>query len=218
MRSRMDAVMVGVDTVISDNPQLTVRHVRGKNPLRVIVDTRLRTPKSVNILNAELSSGTIIATTESDPRVHLRYTRKGATIVVCDDYSPQKEEIRFAVAEFRKQAFFKLRYFDNEANLGFDGNLRRLIELAVGKFIMFMGDDDLFKTENVAPFIAFLKLNKECAYVLKTHLYIHGDGSVERQGNHMRTDWPEAQAATVPKGPPHQPGRAGSGGIGRLPA
>ena len=86
MRSRMDAVMVGVDTVISDNPQLTVRHVRGKNPLRVIVDTRLRTPKSVNILNAELSSGTIIATTESDPRVHLRYTRRGASILVCDDY------------------------------------------------------------------------------------------------------------------------------------
>ena len=86
MRARMDAVMVGVDTVIADNPQLTVRHVRGKNPLRVIVDTRLRTPESVGVLNDQLSSKTIIATTESNPRVHLRYLKQGVTIVVCEEY------------------------------------------------------------------------------------------------------------------------------------
>ena len=86
MRSRMDAVMVGVDTIIADNPQLTVRHVRGKNPLRVIVDTRLRTPESVNVLNGELSSRTIIATTEADPRVHFRYLKQGVTIMVCAEY------------------------------------------------------------------------------------------------------------------------------------
>jgi diaminohydroxyphosphoribosylaminopyrimidine deaminase / 5-amino-6-(5-phosphoribosylamino)uracil reductase len=84
MRSRMDAVMVGVDTVIADNPQLTVRHVRGKNPLRVIVDTRLRTPESVTMLNGQKTSGTIIATCESNPRVHLRYLKQGATMVVCE--------------------------------------------------------------------------------------------------------------------------------------
>lgn len=86
MRARMDAVMVGVDTIIADNPQLTVRHVRGKNPLRVIVDTRLRTPESVKVLNGELSSNTVIATTEINPRVHLRYLRQGATVLVCNEY------------------------------------------------------------------------------------------------------------------------------------
>ncbi|MDD2733537.1 MAG: bifunctional diaminohydroxyphosphoribosylaminopyrimidine deaminase/5-amino-6-(5-phosphoribosylamino)uracil reductase RibD [Desulfuromonadaceae bacterium] len=86
MRSHMDAVMVGVDTIIADNPQLTVRHVRGKDPLRVIVDTRLRTPKSVTILNGELSAKTIIATAESNTDVHRPYLEQGATIVVCDEY------------------------------------------------------------------------------------------------------------------------------------
>jgi len=86
MRSHMDAVMVGVDTIIADNPQLTVRHVRGKDPLRVIVDTRLRTPKSVTILNGELSDRTIIATTESDTEVHRPYLKQGVTIVVCEEY------------------------------------------------------------------------------------------------------------------------------------
>jgi diaminohydroxyphosphoribosylaminopyrimidine deaminase/5-amino-6-(5-phosphoribosylamino)uracil reductase len=86
MRSKMDAVMVGVDTVIADNPQLTVRHVRGRNPLRIIVDTRLRTPESVVVLSGPHSTKTIIATTESNPKVHMRYLKQGATIVVCDEF------------------------------------------------------------------------------------------------------------------------------------
>ena len=86
LRTTLDAIMVGVDTIISDNPQLTVRHVKGRNPLRIIVDTRLRTPESVNVLSESMAHDTIIATTESNPRVHLRYTQQGATIIICDEY------------------------------------------------------------------------------------------------------------------------------------
>lgn len=84
MRARMDAVMVGVDTIIADNPELTVRHVRGRNPLRVVVDTRLRTPESVRVLSDGKAAGTVIATAETNPRVHLRYQKQGATILVCE--------------------------------------------------------------------------------------------------------------------------------------
>lgn len=86
IRASVDAVMVGVDTVLADNPELTVRHVRGKNPLRIIVDSRLRTPESVNVLSNKLASKTIIATTESNPQIHLRYTKTGATVLVCNEY------------------------------------------------------------------------------------------------------------------------------------
>ncbi len=86
MRASNDAIMVGVDTIIIDNPQLTVRHVRGSNPLRVIVDTHLRTPESVGVIEGESAKMTVIATTESNPKVHLRYTRQGATILVCKEY------------------------------------------------------------------------------------------------------------------------------------
>lgn len=83
MRARMDAVMVGVDTVIADNPELTVRHIRGKNPLRVVVDSHLRTPQSSNILNNGNAGGTIIATTEDDQRMHHPYISMGARVLVC---------------------------------------------------------------------------------------------------------------------------------------
>ena len=44
MRSQYDAILVGAGTVIADNPELTVRHVKGRNPLRIIVDGLLRAP------------------------------------------------------------------------------------------------------------------------------------------------------------------------------
>jgi diaminohydroxyphosphoribosylaminopyrimidine deaminase/5-amino-6-(5-phosphoribosylamino)uracil reductase len=84
MRATRDAIMVGVDTIIADNPRLTVRHVKGRNPVRIIVDTHLRTPESVGAIEVKSSKMTIIATTESNPKVHLRYTQQGATILVCE--------------------------------------------------------------------------------------------------------------------------------------
>lgn len=86
LRATCDAVMVGVDTILADNPQLNVRHVRGRSPLRVIVDTRMRTPESVSVLTGPLAKKTIIATCETNPKVHLRYQKQGATVVVCDEF------------------------------------------------------------------------------------------------------------------------------------
>jgi diaminohydroxyphosphoribosylaminopyrimidine deaminase / 5-amino-6-(5-phosphoribosylamino)uracil reductase len=84
MRAHNDAVMVGVDTILADNPQLTVRHVRGRNPLRIIVDSNLRTPTTVDILSGALARKTIIACTEVDVDIHQRYLQNGASVLVCD--------------------------------------------------------------------------------------------------------------------------------------
>ncbi len=86
LRNVCDAVMVGVDTILADNPQLNVRHVKGRNPLRVIVDTRMRTPESVSVLSGANAKKTIIATCETNPKVHKRYELQGARIMVCEEY------------------------------------------------------------------------------------------------------------------------------------
>jgi riboflavin-specific deaminase-like protein len=44
IRSASDAILVGIGTVLADDPQLSVRHVDGKNPQPIILDTHLRTP------------------------------------------------------------------------------------------------------------------------------------------------------------------------------
>ena len=50
IRSFCDAILVGIGTVLSDNPQLSVRLVPGDNPLPVIIDSDLRTPLDSNLI------------------------------------------------------------------------------------------------------------------------------------------------------------------------
>jgi diaminohydroxyphosphoribosylaminopyrimidine deaminase / 5-amino-6-(5-phosphoribosylamino)uracil reductase len=63
-RSEEMAIMVGSNTAIVDNPSLTVRNVEGKNPLRILIDRKLKTPLSHHIFNSE--APTLVFTEKSD--------------------------------------------------------------------------------------------------------------------------------------------------------
>jgi diaminohydroxyphosphoribosylaminopyrimidine deaminase / 5-amino-6-(5-phosphoribosylamino)uracil reductase len=71
LRDTVDAIMVGVGTVLADDPQLTTRlesHWRPvQHPLRVIVDSRGRTPLDARILDPDLPGHTLIVTSRRDP-------------------------------------------------------------------------------------------------------------------------------------------------------
>lgn len=64
LRSEVDAVVVGMGTVKADNPALTVRHVKGNNPYRVVVTTSLGFPTSCHLLENNGDCKTIVATTQ----------------------------------------------------------------------------------------------------------------------------------------------------------
>ena len=82
LRGACDAVLVGVGTVIADDPQLTVRLVRGSSPLRVVLDSTLRLPAGARILHDDAS--TIVITTDrssADRRRELESAGVGVRVV-----------------------------------------------------------------------------------------------------------------------------------------
>ncbi len=83
LRARFDAILVGIETVLKDNPSLT-SHGRGENPTRVILDTRLRIPRNSKVLdgqartliltssNQKIPNGKILRVPKKDGKINLR--------------------------------------------------------------------------------------------------------------------------------------------------
>lgn len=82
-RARHDAIMVGAGTIIADDPRLTVRLVEGRDPLRIVVDSSLRTPLTARVLVEGAASGTILAVTQrAAPKRITAAQELGATVWV----------------------------------------------------------------------------------------------------------------------------------------
>jgi len=83
LRRTVDAILVGSGTVIHDNPSLRWSSSPGKNPLRVVADTRGAVPLDARILTDGYETSTVIATTQdcSEER-RERYRELGATVWV----------------------------------------------------------------------------------------------------------------------------------------
>ena len=86
LRERVDGVMVGVGTVIADDPLLTarIRNKHGRDPLRIIVDTHLRIPHNARVLNHDSDSETMLVVGENTETGLLKeIEREGISIFLC---------------------------------------------------------------------------------------------------------------------------------------
>ncbi|MBI2659392.1 bifunctional diaminohydroxyphosphoribosylaminopyrimidine deaminase/5-amino-6-(5-phosphoribosylamino)uracil reductase RibD [Candidatus Woesearchaeota archaeon] len=81
LRSEVDAVMIGLNTLLRDNPELTPRLVKGKDPMKIVVDSGLKIPKSCNLMKEPAKL--IIATTGKAPKSRIKkLQQKGINVIV----------------------------------------------------------------------------------------------------------------------------------------
>ncbi|MEO9321667.1 MAG: dihydrofolate reductase family protein [Nitrososphaera sp.] len=119
LRASSDAIIVGISTVLADDPLLTVRYVKGKNPLRVIVDSRGRIPAESKILQTSRNVSTVVAVTSLAPKRSLEKIRAaGAQVLVTPEGTPQSAAVPRGV---------DLRYLFNALDTQF-GVERALVE------------------------------------------------------------------------------------------
>lgn len=100
-------------------------------------------------------------------------------IVIREDCSPSRASIREMVSEYRKNTLYTVHYFENEMNFGYDKNIRSTADSATGKWVLFMGDDDVFVPGELDRFMDFLKDHDQLGYVLRRYQSENSRGLVE---------------------------------------
>ncbi len=92
LRARHDAILVGIGTVLADNPRLTVRLADGPNPQPVILDSHLRTPPAANLFHADAAPW-IFTADPVDPDRRAQLEAQGAQIFVVPVGDDQKLDL-----------------------------------------------------------------------------------------------------------------------------
>lgn len=76
LRSKVDAILIGKNTLLRDDPLLTVRHTKGKNPIRIILDSKGTISKNSKIIKTSDKIPTIIAVSKKISKVNLSKLKK----------------------------------------------------------------------------------------------------------------------------------------------
>ncbi|MEI7473467.1 MAG: bifunctional diaminohydroxyphosphoribosylaminopyrimidine deaminase/5-amino-6-(5-phosphoribosylamino)uracil reductase RibD [bacterium] len=107
LRNKYDAILTGSGTIIADNPSLTARIENGRNPVRVIIDSKLRTsPDS----KAYINDGTkvIIATTEDQIKEKAHLFAENIEFLACPLTQENMLNLNFLTAELYKKGIYSI--------------------------------------------------------------------------------------------------------------
>lgn len=105
LRNQYSGILVGVNTVIKDNPLLNTRNISGntRNPIRIVVDSTARIPLGAKIINTPEIAQSIIAVTDKAPAGKLiQLQKKGAQVIVCPTQN-SRVDLKFLMLELAKQ-------------------------------------------------------------------------------------------------------------------
>lgn len=103
LRAGHDAVLVGIGTVLADNPLLTTHGIKGKNPARIVIDGELRTPFNSKIVKTARNIRTIIVTTPKSTRLKTEKMRKKGVEVIVFPSKNSRIDLKKVMRELRRE-------------------------------------------------------------------------------------------------------------------
>ena len=83
LRKTVDAILVGKNTISIDDPLLTVRYVKGKNPIRIILDSKGSLSPKSKVIETAKKIPTILVVSENAPRKVEKFIVKGVAVIRC---------------------------------------------------------------------------------------------------------------------------------------
>lgn len=95
-------------------------------------------------------------------------------LVIAEDGSPERDSIRAVANAYAASYPGLLTYIENPINLGYDGNLRHLLQLAHGEYVLFMGNDDLMCPGALAKVAAAIERHPAIGIVLRSYAAFEG--------------------------------------------
>jgi len=107
LRDQVDGVVVGIGTVLKDDPTLTARIRGGRDPYRVVFDSRLRIPENAKMVDLSPSK-TIIATTEMASQDKIERLRKKGVRILISDSKSGKVDLKFSLLKLGEMGMMSL--------------------------------------------------------------------------------------------------------------
>ena len=170
-RNKFMGIMVGINTVLADNPSLTARIENGVNPYRIIIDPHLKTEKIHNIIKENIDEKTIIVTSEKNKNSEKQF-----------DFS-ENSKVKFIFLNGTKFSFKEI--LEKIGTLGIDSILleggQSLISQAFEEDVIdageiFIANKILGDTEGKSFIAGFDKKNMDESIILKNVKYnIYGE-------------------------------------------
>lgn len=111
LRRRTQAILVGINTVIADDPLLTARPSKDKKATRIVLDSYLRIPLNCKLIKTSKKSPLLIYTSESavqvNPEIAAEITKRGVEVLVCPD-TQGRSNLYFLLDELSKRGIAHL--------------------------------------------------------------------------------------------------------------
>lgn len=96
-------------------------------------------------------------------------------VLICEDGSPEREAIAQVVGKYNNTPRGqRIVYEENAVNLGYDGNIRRLVERARGQYCLFMGNDDLLCENALASIADAIFRQNNCGVLVRSYASFEG--------------------------------------------